>query len=394
MLPNRTPCNHSRYARQVSLIRASAAARLARRSARNADFGGLLETFLVAAVVTILVIRTQLWLTNYPQLGGHGLHIAHLLYGGIFMVIAIGMLLTLLGRWPRRPAAIVGGVGFGFFIDELGKFITSDNNYFFEPAAALIYLIFVGLFLLVRALRRDRVLSPIERLSNAIDLVGEAARRPFDQNQKRRALELLRGADEAGPMVEWVRRLVTDLDALPPAEPPRAARWAAALRRRYLGLVERPWFPRLLEWVFALWALGSFLAVVNLALSFAFDWGGAMAGFTRDDLWHLSFVNWASLISSAASAVLVFMGLLRLHRRRRLEAYRMFTYALLVAIFVTRVFAFVESQFGAVFGLAVDLLLLVTVRYMADQERRSARARELEGAPTAVAGVKSTPVAR
>jgi hypothetical protein len=378
----------------VTVIRPSVASGLRRRSARNADFGALLETFLVTAVATILVIRTQLWLTNYPQLGGHGLHIAHLLYGGIFMVIAIGALLTLLGRWPRRPAAIIGGVGFGFFIDELGKFITSDNNYFFEPAAALIYLIFIGLFLLVRALQRDGVLSPMERLSNAIDLVGEAARRPFDQNQKRRALELLRGADEAGPLVDPVRRLVAELEAQPPAEPPRLARVADALRDRYLRLVERPWFRPLVDWVFALWAVGSFLAVVNLALSFAFDWGGAMAGFSRDDLSHLSFVNWASLISSAASAVLVFVGLLRLHRRGRLEAYRMFTYALLVAIFVTRVFAFVESQFGAVFGLAVDLLLLVTVRYMADQERRTARAQELEAQPSAAASVDLTTVAR
>jgi hypothetical protein len=92
--------------------------------------------------------------------------------------------------------------------------------------------------------------------------------------------------------------------------------------------------------------------------------------------------------------VLAIVGLLRLHRRGRLEAYRMFTYALLVAIFVTRVFAFVESQFGAVFGLAVDLLLLVTVRYMTDQERRSARVRELDSAPTVAAGVRSTTVAR
>jgi hypothetical protein len=74
-----------------------------RRSPRNADFGWLLEAFLIAAISTILVIRTQLWLTNYPQLGGGGLHIAHLLYGGIFMVIAIGLLLTLLGRGPRLP---------------------------------------------------------------------------------------------------------------------------------------------------------------------------------------------------------------------------------------------------------------------------------------------------
>src|SRR5215204_5622282 len=93
------------------------------------EFGALHETLLITGVATILVIRTQLWLTNYPQLGGGGLHIAHLLYGGVFMVLAIGLLVTFLGRSPRFPAAVVGGVGFGFFIDELGKFITSDNNY-------------------------------------------------------------------------------------------------------------------------------------------------------------------------------------------------------------------------------------------------------------------------
>jgi hypothetical protein len=352
-----------------------------RRSPRNADFGRLLESFLVAAIATILLIRTQLWLTNYPQLGGGGLHIAHLLYGGIFMVIAIGILLTLLGRAPRSPAAIIGGVGFGFFIDELGKFVTEDNNYFFEPAAAIIYLVFVGLFLLVRALKRDAVLTPVDRLSNAIDLVGEAARRPFDENQKRRALELLRGAEDAGPLVEPVRRLIAELDALPPAEPPRLARWGGAVRGRYFELVERPWFVRLLAWIFAVWAVLSLLAVVELVLSLGFDWGGARSGFRRDDIARLPFINWASLVSSTASAVLVVGGLLRLRRRRRIDAYRLFSYALLVAIFITRVFAFVESQFGAVFGLAVDLLLLVTVRYMSEQERREERTHELAGAP-------------
>ena len=110
--------------------------RLTPRLARDADLGALLETFFVVACTTVIVIRTQLWLTNYPQLGGGGLHIAHLLYGGVFMVLAIGLLLVFLSRAVRRPAAIVGGVGFGFFIDELGKFITSDNDYFFKPAAA------------------------------------------------------------------------------------------------------------------------------------------------------------------------------------------------------------------------------------------------------------------
>jgi hypothetical protein len=357
----------------IAPLRWAAASNLARRSPRNVDFGELQETFLVAAVATILVIRTQLWLTNYPQLGGHGLHIAHLLYGGMFMVVAIGILLTFVGRSPRRPAAIVGGVGFGFFIDELGKFITADNNYFFQPAAALIYLIFVGLFMLSRAMQRRGGLSPSERLSNAIELAAEAAWGELDVVQKRRALALLDGADPTDPVVGPVRRLLVALEAMPAAEPPRLSRWAQAVRLGYLRLIERRAFRPVVSWLFAIWALGSLVAVFELVLPLGIDVGGAMQGFRSDAVAHLAFVNVASLVASTASAVLVALGLWRLTRRSRIDAYRMFERALLVSIFVTRVFAFVESQFGAVFGLAIDLLLLVTVRYVAEQERRLER---------------------
>jgi hypothetical protein len=354
----------------IAPLRWAAASNLARRSPRNVDFGELQETFLVAAVATILVIRTQLWLTNYPQLGGHGLHIAHLLYGGMFMVVAIGILLTFVGRSPRRPAAIVGGVGFGFFIDELGKFITADNNYFFQPAAALIYLIFVGLFMLSRAMQRRGGLSPSERLSNAIELAAEAAWGELDVVQKRRALALLDGADPADAVVGPVRRLLVDLEAVPAAEPTRLSRWADAVGAGYLRLIERRAFRPIVGWLFAIWALGSLVAVFELVLPLGIDVGGAMQGFRSDAVSHLAFVNVASLVGCTASAVLVALGLQRLRQHSRLAAYRMFERALLVSIFGTRVFAFVESQFGAVFGLAIDLLLLVTVRYVAEQERR------------------------
>jgi hypothetical protein len=61
------------------------------------------------------------------------------------------------------------------------------------------------------------------------------------------------------------------------------------------------------------------------------------------------------------------------HRRprgERLAAYTWLARALLVSIFVTRVFSFVESQFGAVIGLGIDALLLISVQLMAAQERR------------------------
>src|SRR4051794_16342303 len=216
--------------------------RLLRHPTRDVDFVSLLETFLVCSVATVLVIRTQLWATNYPQLGGGGLHIAHLLYGGIFMVIAIGLLLIYLNRGVRRPAAVIGGLGFGFFIDELGKFITSDNNYFFQPAAALIYLVFVGLYLIIRALDKRRGLTQMEYVVNALDLVSEAARHDLDQREKDRALRLLELADPKDPLVQPVRELLSKLDALPSRQPPWPARQAMKARDAYVALSKRRWF--------------------------------------------------------------------------------------------------------------------------------------------------------
>src|SRR5919201_580291 len=100
-----------RETRRVELART-----LSRLPVRSVEMTRLLDTVLVAAVGTILVVRTQLWLTNYPQLGGHGLHIAHLLWGGLLMLVAIVLLLAFISRLARRVAAVVGGIGFGFFI--------------------------------------------------------------------------------------------------------------------------------------------------------------------------------------------------------------------------------------------------------------------------------------
>jgi hypothetical protein len=326
------------------------------------EFGALHETLLITGVATILVIRTQLWLTNYPQLGGGGLHIAHLLWGGLFMLLAIGLLLTFLGRRVRRVAAIVGGVGFGFFIDELGKFITEDNNYFYRPAAALIYLIFIGLFVLSRALqRRERLASPDE-VANAVDLLGDAVRHDLDEAQRRRALALLDRADPADPLVAPLRDLLERLEVSPERSPGRAARAVAGVRGAIGRLTAWSGFAISLAWVFGVWALLSVAGVFELVLSVGVDLGHAHAGYVSDRLGDLAFVNIASLASSLCSAVLVGIGVAHLRHGRREAAYRSFERALLVAILVTQVFSFVESQFGAVFGLAIALVLLAALR--------------------------------
>lgn len=337
---------------------------------RNVDVDALHETFFIAAVTTILCIRTQLWLTNYPQLGGNGLHIAHLLWGGLFMTVAIGLLITLIGRRVRQLAALVGGVGFGFFIDELGKFITADNNYFFRPAAGLIYLIFVFLFLGSRAYRHRRGLTDAERLRNAIELISESVTQGWLRQRNRdRAIALLDEVPPGDPLRDQLLAMVGEIDTTPDPDPPWYRSFADRVAADYRGWTEHGWFHKVVFGVFVFWALASIATIAGLVLSFGFAGEAARAGFQEDSFSHLNFLNWATLVSTAVSTTFVVLGLERLMRRQRLDAYVWFIRALLVSIFVTRVFTFVESQFGAVFGLAVDVLLLISVQLMAKQER-------------------------
>lgn len=361
------------------------------RRTRNADFGALQETFLVCAASTILIIRTELWLTNYPQLGGHGLHIAHLLWGGLLMLLAIAILITFLGRSPRRTAAVVGGIGFGFFIDELGKFVTSDNDYFFKPAAAMIYAIFIGLFLANRAMRRRRGLSDAERTSNVIELLGEAARGGFSEQDRQRALALLDGTDPDDRLAAGLRDLVTGLDTRPGPRPVPWLRLVRELRRSLAAATRRNWFGPAVTWTFAGWAVLSILTAGELVLGvipgLQLD-GDELAGHESDGLGALSAINVAHLAATLTSALLVAVGVVRISAGARLNGYRVFELAVLVSILISQVFAFVESQFAAAVGLSLDILLLLAVRATLEHERRTQLAPDL---PLAVAAPRAVP---
>jgi hypothetical protein len=110
---------------------------------------------LVIISFTVAVVGTRwfLDLTGYPQVGGGELHIAHMLWGGLALVVAALVLLVVDAPWAPPAAAIATGAGTGLFIDEVGKFITASNDYFYPLAAPLIYGLFLVLalvFLLVR----------------------------------------------------------------------------------------------------------------------------------------------------------------------------------------------------------------------------------------------------
>ena len=101
-------------------------------------------TSLVAFGVTVIFTRLFLQLTGFPQLGDSVLHIAHVIWGGLLLFIAALLPLIFANRWAIKASALLSGIGIGLFIDEVGKFITQTNDYFFPPALSLIY----GFFLL------------------------------------------------------------------------------------------------------------------------------------------------------------------------------------------------------------------------------------------------------
>lgn len=338
--------------------------RLINNPIRRFDSIQKLEWFLISAVLMILVIRTQLWLTNYPQLGGGGLHIAHLLYGGIFMMIAIWVGLLYLNRGARTAQAIIGGIGFGFFIDELGKFVTADNNYFFKPAAAIIYLIFVIMFLVIRELSRRQKLDQQTALANAMAFLPATVTGEFRRDEYEIANRMLDQSDQGDPRVGQVREYLRHAAITPSGPPSRLARLIGRGHERITVLTQKPRFK---PWVIAIVLAWGAILLLGL-VSFDINFGSSTGPQGSAPESSVGYLQIAQVISVLVSVVLVAIGVFKMRRDEHQAAYAFFGRALLVSIFVTRVFSFIEAQFGAVFGLFLDVMLYAAVAELASQD--------------------------
>ncbi len=326
------------------------------RPLRNSDAPLLLEGFLVAAVVSFLGIRAFLTLTGFPKVGGGELHIAHMLWGGALMLASIVLLLAYLDRQVQHVAAIVAGLGFGTFVDEIGKFVTADNDYFYRPAVALIYVIFVAVFLVARAIAGRRPLTQGEALANALDLLEGTLDKPIEPEDRARIDGLLDQAGSRSGLIAAVRVYLDDLPSRPDDEAwwETIPRWGA---RWYARLAGDPRFDRVLTAaviVYAAAAVTSSLLVVAAAQG-------------PDSTQAVTAATLCQVLSTLAGAALIGRGVLALPTSRT-AAYRWFVRGVLVWLLITQVFIFYGAQLAGLGGLALDLAAYGALRYALRRE--------------------------
>ena len=173
---------------------------------------------------------------------------------------------TFLGRALQRVAALLAGAGFGTFIDEVGKFITSDNNYFFEPTIGIIYIIFVAVFLVLRAVRRGRPLTPDEALANAMNLIGGAVSGALDPKVKERATTLLDLSDPSHPLTPHLRAYVEEVEDRPDDTAGFYFRYKERALALYQRLAQTRWFAALFLLAFTAWGIVQAVTLGNFSI--------------------------------------------------------------------------------------------------------------------------------
>ena len=316
--------------------------------------GSLYELFFVAAVASLLLIRGALALSGFPQVGGGGLHIAHMLWGGLLMLVSVVLLLGFIGRRALFIAALLSGVGFGTFIDELGKFITSDNDYFFRPAVAVVYVIFVLLFLATRTLETRGQLSDDELVANAFDAAREARMTRRRPGQSAPVVAYLRAREGAEPVLDALRETLERAPHRPPALPGPLRRIQWKVLRLYLSLVDSDGLDRVIGVTFVGYAVFIVLDLVVAVGSYVARPGSPLA--TKGGIAFAGLV-----VSNVISALLLAVAAGRL-RRSRLAALRWFDRAVTIDLLLGQVFAFYLLQFGALFGVGLDIVILLIVK--------------------------------
>lgn len=200
---------------------------------------------LIGFALSVIMTRAFLELAGYPQIASGDFHIAHVLWGGLLLYTAALLLLIWRGHMIHWLSSLLTGIGFGLFIDEIGKFITRTNDYFYPLAAPLIYAFFllsVLVYIWIRNLRADDGTSEVYRV---LDLLEQGIHRHLTvQEAIRLKQRLSQIAAESGHSnaalladhaLRYLEGAVVNPGSAHPGTLDRMRAWFRSMERRWLS---------------------------------------------------------------------------------------------------------------------------------------------------------------
>lgn len=332
---------------------------------RNVKARDQLDIFLISAITSLLGVRFYLELTGYPQIASGGLHIAHMLWGGFLMMAAIVVSVSFLGLRAQQVSALVGGIGFGVFIDELGKFITKDNNYFFQPTIGLIYAIFVILYLLFNFLTRDEHLTSREYQLNALMQLEQALAYDMDPAEKRQVYGLIAKADQRSKITKELKRLLDSIDVSAEERYGRVHRFLRGVDHAYERFWKQKRSSQIVQSFFVIQAVAVLVSVLATSYSNVND-----VKFLFDT--NVSYGDELIVGQVVASTIALLFVLYGLNKMRysRLLAFEQFRRSALINLYLTQFFVFSRLQFDALPGFIGNLAILLLIGFILREERR------------------------
>lgn len=325
---------------------------------------------IVSMSITILVTRVFLELTGYPQVGDSTYHIAHVLWGGLLLFLAVALPLSMCNRYALWLSSILGGVGTGLFIDEVGKFITQSTDYFFPLAFPIIYsfiLICVWLFYRIRKYQprdtRTLLYHALEDMKQVLDNDLD----PFEHRELVTELKLV-AAEAKDPnelhLAQSLLGYVQSKEVRLAIQPNLLERLIDGMRHSLAG-----WPPRLFLKVVLIAGFG--LIAFQAALKLAALITAAQQGPLHDALSSIVVISGKSQYTvnnptlllvttlsvigigalSLVAAILLIIG-------REKLALRIGVLALVIALSIVNLFTFYFSQLAALVEAAIQVFLL------------------------------------
>ena len=332
---------------------------------------------MLSFAASVMLTRAFLRLTGYPQIGNSDLHIAHVLWGGLFLFVSSLLPLVFANRWSYSLSALLGGAGVGLFIDEVGKFVTASNDYFSPLAAPIIYALFLLTVLIYLSLRQPGPRSPRAELYRALEGMLEVVDHDLDMQERAildQRLCYVVATSESADMRALAEAMLQFLASPSVAVTPRktfpGSKFVTSLKdfesRRLKRSILRPLL------VIALCIVGGY-ALFDLMLTLVAIFSpGSLEDLalrllaSQPQIRGTSSLTWAFVrlvLEGAVGGFLVMGGILIAFGREELGT-RLAYFGLLMALTMVNLLVFYFDQASALLSTALQFsLLLALIRY-------------------------------